>query len=472
MQIASTQSRHKCLIYDGQPAEQLGVVVPLLVDGLRDNWRCLYLGDPETLELVDAALNQRGIDTKRAAERRALVLSSDRGHIGEDGSFDPVAMVDGLCASIDEAVRDGFGGLCATGDMRWELGADHNFDRLLEYEARLERVFREKPLRGICQYRRDILPARAIRDALVTHSATYIGDALNRDNLFYIPPELILDGTPGTSAAQGEWMCQQIIRVLDAERKRDAALAALSELNRDLERRIAERTKELELANRHLESFAYSVSHDLRAPLRGITSFCEIIASDLGDRLGDDGHRYFERILGNARRMAELIDAMLALARVTNAPYAAAVLDLGRIAREVGDELAATEPTRAVELVIHDGLAAKGDPTLVRAAITNLVSNAWKFTSTRASARIEIGAAGVEAGHRVFFVRDNGVGFDMRHAQNLFGVFRRLHADAEFPGHGVGLATVERIVTRHGGRVWAEACVNEGATFYFTLPGT
>src|SRR5688500_15938002 len=165
------ESRHKCLIYEGHPAEQLPVVVPLLLDGLRQNWRCLYLGDPEAVGLVDDALAKRGIDTRREIDRKALVLSSDRGHLGSDGRFDPVAMVDGLCSSIDEAVSDGFVGLCATGDMRWELGADENFERLLEYEARLERVFRDRPLRGICQYRRDIVPAYAVRDALSTHQA-------------------------------------------------------------------------------------------------------------------------------------------------------------------------------------------------------------------------------------------------------------------------------------------------------------
>src|SRR5579859_3008652 len=141
---SAESSRHKCLIYDGDASEQLPVVVPLLIDGLQDRWRCLYLGSPEAVHMVDAALGDRGVDTEREAKRGALVFSSDRSHLA-GGRFDPQAMVDGLCASIDDAVRDGFEGLCATGDMRWELGTDGNFGRLLEYEARLERVFREKP---------------------------------------------------------------------------------------------------------------------------------------------------------------------------------------------------------------------------------------------------------------------------------------------------------------------------------------
>jgi light-regulated signal transduction histidine kinase (bacteriophytochrome) len=147
------------------------------------------------------------------------------------------------------------------------------------------------------------------------------------------------------------------------------------------------------------------------------------------------------------------------------------VVDLSLVAREVAAELATGEPARTVDLAIHDGLVVKGDPALLRAAITNLMSNAWKFTSKRSAARIEVGGAGSEGEHRVIFVRDNGAGFDMANASKLFGAFLRLHTYAEFPGHGVGLATVERIATRHGGRVWAEARVNEGATFYLALPG-
>jgi signal transduction histidine kinase len=471
MQSGSVDSRHKCLIYDGEPAEQLPVVVPLLLDGLRDNWRCLYLGDPATVELVDDALGRRGVDTRREIDRRALVLSSDRGHLGADGNFDPIAMVDGLCAAIDDAVQDGFGGLCASGDMRWELGADHNFDRLLEYEARLERVFRDKPLRGICQYRRDILPARAVRDALISHSAAFIGTTLNRDNLFYMPPEVVLDGTAASADAQGEWMCQQIIRVINAERKRDAALVALEDLNRDLERRIAERTSELQQANRELEAFSYSLSHDLRAPLRAIIGFSEALVEDAAHSLGNSGRHQLQRVVGNARRMSELIDGMLGLARITRTPITPAELDLGCFARDAIADLVAVDPTRSVDVVVHDDLRARGDAALIRAVVTNLVSNAWKFTSKRAAARIEVGTAGSSGAHRIFLVRDNGAGFDMAHARDLFGAFRRLHREEEFPGHGIGLATVERILARHDGRIWAESRPDQGATFYFTLPG-
>jgi signal transduction histidine kinase len=464
MELKHTRaSRHKCLIYDGDPSEQLPVVVPLLMDGLHDNWRCLYLGSPDDVQMVDAALGHKGVDTTRERKRGALVFSSDRSHL-TGGRFDPDVMVDGLSSTIDAAVRDGFQGLCATGDMRWELGADENFDRLLAYEARLEQVFRDKPLRGVCQYHRGMVPAQAVRDALVTHRSAFLGDRLNGDNIFYVPPELLLQARGSSEGSKyADWMCRQILRVLDAEHARDEVL-------RDLERRVAERTAELAVANRHLQAFSYSVSHDLRAPLRAIAGFGAALAEDCGDRLGEEGHKHLDRMLGGVKRMGELIEGMLSLGRVVEAAMQRSPIDLTALASEVAREIRAAEPTRAVELVVHDGLRAFGDRTLLRAVMTNLLGNAWKFTGHRPDARVEVGRHGREADAAIFFVRDNGAGFDMRYADKLFGAFQRLHRQEEFPGTGVGLATVERIISRHGGRIWAESRPGEGATFFFSIP--
>ena len=453
-------SRHKCLIYDGHPSEQLPVVVPLLLDGLKDNWRCLFLGDPDTIRMIDAALAAHNVDTKREQARGALVLSADRSHL-EGGAFDPQAMIDGLCTLIDEAVQDGFQGLCATGDMKWELGDDSNFDRLVEYEALLERVFRTRPLRGICQYRRDVIPAPAVREALLTHRSTYIGHVLNRDNLFYIPPEILLERRQD-AAQYGEWMCQQIVRVLNAERKRDEALAALEATNRDLEQRIAERTAAL-------EAFAYSVSHDLRAPLRAIGGFSDILAEDFGNILGDQGMAHLGRVRENVGRMADLIEGMLTLAKVMKADLNRQPVDVSALAEAAAQEVRESAPTRSADFVIHRGLRALGDPVLLRAVFDNLIGNAWKFTTRCPRARIEIGQASDAAGPPIFFVRDNGAGFDMRHAQKLFAPFQRLHRQEDFPGTGVGLATVQRVIARHGGKIWAESQPGAGTTFFFTL---
>ncbi len=454
---AAPISRHKCLVYDGDPSEQLPVVVPLLLDGLRDEWRCLYLGSPDALEMIDGALSEKGVDTVAEKDRGALVLSSDRSHL-DAGQFEPAAMVAGLRTAVDDALRDGFRGLCATGDMRWELGDDGNFDRLLEYEARLEQVFRDKPLRGICQYHRGLVPAKAVRDALLTHRTAYVGDALNRDNLFYVPPELLLDGAMG--ARQGEWMCEQILRVLDAERSRDDVL-------RDLERLVAERTAELAVANEQLRAFSYSVSHDLRAPLRAVIGFATAIREDSADRLDDEARANLDRILAGGNRMRELIEGMLALGRVVETGMERAPVDLGRLAEDVVRELREASPARRVEVIVQPGLRVLGDRVLLRALLANLLGNAWKFTSRREDARIEVGERPTDG---VLFVRDNGAGFDMSYAKKLFGPFQRLHSQDEFPGTGVGLATVERIVSRHGGRIWAEGAKGAGAAFFFTLP--
>lgn len=455
-------SRHKCLIYDGEPSEQLPVVVPLLAEGLQDNWRCLYLGSPDALGMITAALGRRGIDTRREQERSALVLSSDRSHL-VDGRFDPVAMIDGLASSVDDAVAAGFRGLCATGDMRWELGADENFERLVEYEALLEQLFREKPLMGICQYHRRMVPAEAVHSALLTHRSTYVGDILNKDNLYYIPPELLLElNDQERGGGRAEWMCRQILRVLEAERRRDEVL-------RDLERLVAERTAELDIANQHLRAFSYAVSHDLKAPLRAITGFASALAEDCADQLDDGGRGYLARVQSAAKSMGELIDGMLVLGRAVESELHRVPVDIGRVAVHVVDTLRSAAPERSVEVVVADGLHAVGDPVLLGAVMTNLLGNAWKFTTARTDARIEVGCEEVDDEGLVFFVRDNGAGFDMRYAEKLFRPFQRLHAQAEFEGTGVGLATVERIVSRHGGRIWAEGERGVGATFYFTL---
>lgn len=457
-------SRHKCLIYEGQPSDQLPIVVPFLSNGLQENWRCLYLGNPEMVQMVGAALSSRSIDVAYEEKRGSLLLSSDRDHLG-NGTFHPETMVERLCALVDESVDDGFQGLCATGDMRWELGADKNFDRLLEYEALLEQVLRDKPLRGICQYHRDILPARAVQDALVTHRSAYIGNVLNRSNLYYIPPELLLEG----GAKQGEWMCQQIVRVLTAEQARDEALRRLAEMNRDLERRVAERTAELQLANQHLEAFSYSVSHDLRAPLQAIMGFSDLLTDRFSKVLGEQGCKYLERVRAGTRRMGDLIEGLLTLGRAVKGDLNRTLVDLGQLAEAIAREISEGEPKRQVDLLVHPDLHAIGDRVLLRAVLTNLLSNAWKFTSKCTGGRIEVGKMTSPTGDRIFFVKDNGAGFDMKNAEKLFDPFQRLHTQAEFAGTGVGLATVQRIVARHGGRIWAESYPNQGATFFFTL---
>ncbi len=240
-------------------------------------------------------------------------------------------------------------------------------------------------------------------------------------------------------------------------------------LYRDLERRVAERTEQLAAANRELETFAYSVSHDLQAPLRHITSYSELLAKEHPEALDEESRAWLGRIHHAAGTMAQLIQSLLRLSRFTRVELRRTRVDLSRIARELAKLLRDEGPERVAEIEIAEGLTVEGDEELLRVVLQNLLANAWKFTSRRDTARISVGMQQPPGGATAYFVRDNGAGFDPGHAERLFGPFQRLHSAKEFPGTGIGLATVKRIVHRHGGVVWAEAAVDEGATFFFTL---
>lgn len=255
---------------------------------------------------------------------------------------------------------------------------------------------------------------------------------------------------------------------LDDISARKIAELSLRNLNQELEARVRARTAELEAANRELEAFSYSVSHDLRAPLRAIDGFARILADDAGDRLEPAQREQLERIRSAAERMAVLIDAMIDLASVTRQPLRRETVDLSRLAESVIRELHAEEPERKVVVEITRDLTASADPSLAHVLLDNLLRNAWKFTRHAPDARIGFGARR-EGGRTVYCVEDNGAGFDMTYADKLFKPFQRLHAQSEFPGTGIGLATVQRIIERHDGRIWVDARPGAGARFCFVL---
>lgn len=240
-------------------------------------------------------------------------------------------------------------------------------------------------------------------------------------------------------------------------------------INEELERRVIERTAQLEATNKELEAFSYSVSHDLRAPLRAIDGFSRILFEDYSDRLDDEGRRILNTIRQNTQNMGQLIDDLLAFSRLGRQDMKPSNLDIAAIAKAVFEELKPNTNWRKVDLNINTLPPGQGDRAMIRQVFVNLLSNAIKFTGTRENPIIEVGGW-IEDKENIYYVRDNGVGFDMQYVNKLFGVFQRLHRQDEFEGTGVGLAIVQRVIHRHDGRVWAEGKVGEGATFYFTLP--
>jgi light-regulated signal transduction histidine kinase (bacteriophytochrome) len=234
------------------------------------------------------------------------------------------------------------------------------------------------------------------------------------------------------------------------------------------EEALARAKEATDAANRELEAFSYSVAHDLRAPLRGIDGFSQALLEDYSDKLDEEGQRHLRWVRDSAQRMAQLIEGLLSLARISRGDLRRERVDLSDLARVTAARLKASEPERNVEFLIAEGLTATGDSRLLGIVLENLLANAWKFTRKQARARVEIDCDERD-GIPVFFVRDNGAGFDMAFASKLFGVFQRLHTSEEFEGTGIGLATVQRIIRRHHGRIWAEGSVGGGATFYFTV---
>ncbi|KYF75218.1 hypothetical protein BE17_02895 [Sorangium cellulosum] len=309
--------------------------------------------------------------------------------------------------------------------------------------------------------------SRALRGEVVPHEEMVVAPSTGDEVWILASAAPVYD--PEGELRLGVVVAKDITEQRKAARALAEANEALARLNAELERRVAERTAELEQVNTELEAFSYSVSHDLRAPLRAVAGYCRILEEDHAAALDEEGRSALARALAAARRMGQLIDDLLSLSRLTRAELHPERVDLSELAREVVSALRERDPTRDVDVRIAPGLVDLCDPRLIHVMLENVLGNAWKFTANRARAEVELGVTPRDGAPPVYFVRDNGAGFDMAYAQNLFTPFQRLHAASEFEGTGVGLAIVSRVISKHGGKAWFDAAVGRGATLHFTL---
>jgi signal transduction histidine kinase len=473
---------HFCSIYES-PEEHYAVAIPFMQMGLERGEKCIYIADDGTTGDVRQRMQSEGIDVERATASKALVVTGKEQAYLKHGSFDPDWMFTFWKEATDSAMSEGFSALRVTGETEWVVRGGRGLERWMEYESRLTHALSENNCSALCQYNRRCFPPELILDVIRTHPVVVYRGTVCR-NMYYVPADEFLGANEAereverllTNIRERENM-EHALREQLIERKR--AEEALRRSHEELEAKVKERTVELrktnndlQSVNKELEAFAYSVSHDLRAPLRHIAGFTELLQKHSEPVLDDKSREHIGMILGAANRMGSLVDDLLAFSRLGRAETQTTIVHLEQLVKGVVSEIA--PDTQGRNIVWHIGALpiCDGDPSMLRPVFANLIANAVKFTRTREQAEIEISSLNYKPEEVIVFVKDNGVGFDMKYKDKLFGVFQRLHSEQAFEGTGIGLATVQRIVHRHGGRVWAEGSVNKGATFYLALPKT
>ena len=451
----SIRRRHLCNIYRNRN-EQFSLVADFMLDGLRKGHKCMYIVDENTKDDVLGAIKEKEGRDDGSMLDNLIFLTKEDSYL-KGGSFDPDRMIKLLQETQETALAEGFSEFWVSGEMTWIFSSLTDIRKLLEYESKLNYFFPNSKSIGICQYNENKFDAKTLWGVLNTHPVVGIYGELY-ENPYYIPPEIYLAGiSDNVSVAMYENARDDVVNRASVERERRRAESALREAS-----------KRLTESNKELDAFSYSVSHDLRAPLRSMDGFSKVLLEDHADRIDDVGKDYLKRIRAASQLMGQLVDDLLKLSRISRSEMRVETVDLSELGREIAAQLRNSSPDRNVEFVIADGLVARGDPHLLKIAIDNLMGNAWKFTSRHPAARIEFGQDQTD-GKKAFFVKDDGAGFDMAYVGKMFAPFQRLHSSDEFPGSGVGLATVKRIIDRHGGMIWAEGAVEKGATFHFTM---
>jgi signal transduction histidine kinase len=421
---------HFCHFYQTRQ-DLIDILVPYFKAGLENKEFCMWItAHPLTEEEAERAMRRAVPDFDRYRERRQIEIMPHTEWYLKGGAFDSRRVLDGWVEKLDDALRRGYSGLRLTGNTFWLEKSD--WKDFLLYEEEVNNVIGKYRMMAVCTYSLDKCRATEIIDVVNTHQFAL-------------------------AKREGSWAL-----IESTERKR--AEEEIGKLNEELKTKVIQ----LEAANEELEAFSYSVSHDLRSPLRIISGFGRVLLEDHADRLDAEGRDSVARMIAASHRMGQLIDDLLNLSRMSRTPVDQGAVDLSGMAREIASRLQAVQPERKVEFVIAEGVTVQGDERLLRLVLENLMDNSWKFTGTRPEARIELGTTEHE-GQLACFVKDNGVGFDMAYADKLGMPFQRLHSVSEFPGTGIGLATVRRIIRRHGGRFWIEGEAEKGATTYFTL---
>lgn len=424
---------HFCQFYRTQQ-DLIDILVPYFKAGLENNEYCMWVtSEPLHAEDATAALRQAMPDFDHYAAKGSIEIMPHSEWYMKGGCFDQARVLNGWVGRLEQALAKGYDGLRLTGNTFWLESSQ--WQDFKAYESAVNSVIGNYRMIAACTYSLDKCGASEVIDVVQNHQFALI-------------------------KRQGEWAL-----IEDSQRKR--AGEEIGRLNEALMRRA----EQVESVNRDLESFAYSVSHDLRVPLRAIDGFSGVVLKHYGDKLDDEGKRLLNVVRDNTTRMGQMIDDILAFSRTGRLAMAKSEVDMEELARAALEDLAPNLAQRDIKIEIGRLPQVHGDPSMLRQVWGNLLANAIKFTRTKPAARIEVEGKTGEA-ECIYCVRDNGVGFDMQYVDKLFGVFQRLHGVEDFEGTGIGLATAKRIVTRHGGRVWAEGKVNEGAAFYFALPNS